>query len=57
MCPAVAARVFTVAVNTGPLPDEVLVREGADLLFSSMKCLSEQLLDILKPYSLTSGEA
>lgn len=57
VCAAVAARVFTVAVNTGPLPDEVLVREGADLLFSSMKCLSEQLLDILKPYSLTSGEA
>lgn len=32
----VAAGVFTVAVNTGPLPDEVLFKEGADLLFPSM---------------------
>lgn len=32
----VAAGIFTVAVNTGPLPDEVLTQEGANLLFHSM---------------------
>lgn len=32
----VAAGIFTVAVNTGPLPDKVLTDEGADLLFHSM---------------------
>ena len=33
----VAAHIFTIAVNTGPLPDEVLKNEGADLLFHRMK--------------------
>ena len=33
---AVAARIFTVAVNTGPLPSEMLSAEGADLVFGSM---------------------
>ncbi|MDO4950085.1 MAG: HAD-IA family hydrolase [Bacteroidales bacterium] len=37
----VAAGVFTIAVNTGPLADEVLLREGADLLFRSMEEFSE----------------
>lgn len=32
----VAAGIFTVAVNTGPLPDEVLLEQGANLLFHSM---------------------
>jgi len=32
----VAAGIFTVAVNTGPLPDEALLQPGADLIFSSM---------------------
>ncbi len=32
----VAARIFTVAINTGPLPDCTLSREGADLLFRDM---------------------
>lgn len=39
---AVAAGIFTVAVNTGPLPDSVLLDEGADLLFPSMQALSMQ---------------
>ena len=38
---AVAARIFTVAVNTGPLPDEQLLAEGADLLFSRMTDFSQ----------------
>lgn len=32
----VAANIFTVAVNTGPLPDSYLAREGADLVFTGM---------------------
>ena len=33
---AQAAEIFTVAVNTGPLPDSMLADEGADLIFSRM---------------------
>lgn len=33
----VAAGVFTIAVNTGPLPDDALKGEGANLLFHSMQ--------------------
>ena len=32
----VASKAFTIAVNTGPLPDEVLTSQGADLLFKQM---------------------
>ena len=37
----VAARIFTIAVNTGPLPDDVLKREGADLVLPDMPTLSK----------------
>lgn len=37
----VAAGIFTIAVNTGPLPDKVLLDEGANLLYPSMKALAE----------------
>ena len=37
----VAARIFTIAVNTGPLPDHILQDEGADLLFKKMPDLTE----------------
>lgn len=33
---AVAARIFTVAVNTGPLPNKMLADEGANLIFDRM---------------------
>ena len=33
----VAAGVFTIAVNTGPLPDDALLSQGANLLFHSMQ--------------------
>lgn len=36
----VAAQVFTIAVNTGPLPDEALTQEGAHLIFPKMTDLS-----------------
>lgn len=32
----VAAGIFTIAVNSGPLPDDMLVREGAGLVFDNM---------------------
>ena len=38
----VAAGIFTVAVNTGPLPDQVLWDAGANLLFHSMTEFNEQ---------------
>ncbi|MGM9760092.1 MAG: HAD family hydrolase [Parabacteroides sp.] len=40
---AVAAGIFTLAVNTGPLPDSVLWDAGANLLFPSMHALAQSL--------------
>lgn len=37
----VTAGIFTIAVNTGPLDDQVLLNEGANLLFPSMLALNE----------------
>ncbi len=42
-----AAGCYVIAVNTGPLPDEMLLAEGADVLFHSMKELSEHIAVIL----------
>jgi beta-phosphoglucomutase-like phosphatase (HAD superfamily) len=36
-----AARIFTVAVNTGPLPAQVLIEAGADLQFPTMPDLAD----------------
>lgn len=41
----VAAGIFTVAVNTGPLPDKVLLDEGANYLFHSMPDFSKNWKD------------
>ena len=38
---AVAAGIYTIAVNTGPLPDDVLRKSGANAVFPSMKALAE----------------
>ena len=38
----VAAGIFTVAVNTGPIADQVLLDAGADLLLPSMQALCDQ---------------
>ena len=43
----VAARVFTIAVNTGPLPDEALIQEGANLIFPKMTDLCNSWKQIL----------
>lgn len=37
---AVAAGIFTIAVNTGPLADEVLLESGANLLYPDMETLA-----------------
>ena len=37
----VAAGVFTIAVNTGPLPDDVLYDAGANILYPSMQALAD----------------
>ncbi len=36
-----AAKIFTIGVNTGPLPDQTLLDAGADLLFPTMQELSD----------------
>lgn len=38
---SVDAKVFTVGVNTGPLPDSDLLNEGADVIFSSVREFAE----------------
>lgn len=37
---AVASRCFTIAVNTGPLPDSALADEGADIVLGSVQSLN-----------------
>ncbi len=43
-----SAGIFTIAVNTGPLPDKVLWDAGADLLFPSMQVLNESWDELFK---------
>ncbi len=43
----VAAGIYTIAVNTGPLPDQVLKNAGANVLFSDMRELSNAWKNIL----------
>lgn len=38
---SVAAGIFTIAVNTGPLNDKVLLDAGADILYPSMQALCD----------------
>ena len=40
---AVAAGIRTIAVNTGPLPDKILLDAGANLVFPSMPALAENI--------------
>ena len=48
----VAAGIFTIAVNTGPLPDSALLDEGANLLFGSVQELSEKWDNLRKEINL-----
>lgn len=38
-----AAGIFTVAVTTGPIPPEAFIKEGADIIFSSMPEFADYL--------------
>ena len=40
-----AAKIFTIAVNTGPLPDEELLGAGANLIYPNMQELSDEWPD------------
>jgi len=44
-----AARIFTVAVNTGPLPDEELLAAGANLIFPTMQELCNHWYHAITP--------
>ena len=44
----VAAGIFTIAVNTGPLPDEVLLNAGADILYPNMTSLANDWANIMQ---------
>lgn len=46
----VAAEIFTIAVNTGPLPDAALLDEGANLLFHSMQEFNERWEEIYQAF-------
>lgn len=46
----VAANIFTIAVNTGPLPDQVLLDAGANLLFHSMQELRDNWEEIFRTF-------
>lgn len=43
-----AAGIFTIAVNTGPLPPEALLRAGANLLYPSMQALADDWPRLLR---------
>ena len=42
-----AASIFTIAVNTGPLPNEVLLGAGANILFPTMPDLAQSIHSII----------
>ena len=44
---AVAAGIYTVAVNTGPLPESALREAGANVIFPSMQAFAEAFSDIV----------
>ena len=47
---AVSAGIFTIAVNTGPLPESALLDEGANLLYPSMMALTEKWQPLLHEF-------
>ena len=49
---AVAAGIFTVAVNTGPLDPAALSAEGAALVFPSMTALADAWPELRRAFGL-----
>ena len=54
---AVAARCMTIAVNTGPLPDNQLADKEANLIFPTMTALSDAWGTLLKAWSQTPSSS
>ncbi|WP_329905171.1 HAD family hydrolase [Porphyromonas pogonae] len=48
---AVSAGIFTIAINTGPLKDEILINEGANLLYHNMAEVLADLPEIVNAFS------
>ena len=44
----VAARIFTVGVNTGPLPSEMLTNEGASIVYNKMTDFRDNWHNLVK---------
>lgn len=44
----VAAQIFTVAINSGPLPNELLLDEGADLIYPDMMTFAQQWDELIQ---------
>ena len=44
---AVGAQIFTIAVNTGPLPESALLGEGANLIFPSMSAFAKHFKEFI----------
>ena len=51
-----AAKAFTIAVNTGILPDEALADAGADIILKSIAQLSDQWRELYKLLSINTFE-
>jgi HAD superfamily hydrolase (TIGR01509 family) len=49
------AGLFTIAVNTGPLPDSILIDAGADFLLPSVETLRDEWDDIYKALQTITG--
>ena len=45
---AKAAEIYTIAVNTGPLPDEILLNAGANCVYQTMQELADDFESIIK---------
>ena len=51
----VAARIFTIAVNTGPLKEKVLADKGANLVLARMTDLSDKWNELYSSFSSSSS--
>lgn len=51
---SVAAGIYTIAVNTGPLEPSVLIEAGADILYPSMQALADDWPRFLNTYNSLS---
>ncbi len=52
----VAAGVFTIAVNTGPIPEKQLQEAGADLIYPDMSALQKSICRNYWPDIITGPE-